>query len=268
MPEPIKYNDDVSLLAKIFDDQRDQIYRDIIDNRYMTVSDSFGMLNAFTNTSPLQANTSAYKIDINLPTQINSGSSYYTTMLFNDSVEKKPSVTDKYPAGNGAYIRLGEHNGDIKQLLGRLLRFNPFATTGLDHFIQEIADIVNAGSLEVFAGKLRNVRAGKTDQGPASVGSLEHGHVYDPWFRDISITGPEHYRLVRFGRQMMNVAHDGATEFMCWVIETTIDGTKVKLFIFDEVKMAFVNTKRVTKHLTSISPYTVYTGESLDLLND
>ncbi len=190
-----------------------------------------------------------------------------TITLALDTTDHVASVVDWYPVTNPSYTHFRQNcSAEIKLLLENDLGGGG---VGASTFIELASRAAGLNGVEAFVSRLRNARATNDDAavlGGVDGVDIKKGHVYDPWFRDISEVGPSRYTVLKTDRVMASAHSDRTVELMFWLLETTIDGTKVKLLIYDEFSMGFFNKVKVNKHLERIGPHMVFTEDSIDLV--
>ena len=171
------------------------------------------------------------------------------------------SKLETYPVANSKYTKIDNTHDAITYAI-RIKTYYP-------HLFQEAGTIKAAIKNEhLFVGNLREVRIHR--QSPDL--DLEEvpdytldGHVYDPWFRDISelnlrFVPKFHHRFTaKIGNSFTN-------QLVVWVYDTTLDGLDVSILIYDYIDVYYANTPKTNKFYTSISPYSVKTDTQYKLV--
>jgi hypothetical protein len=180
---------------------------------------------------------------------------FTTSFTYNDDTPPaEPSITNKFRITHPSYDTVTDISGLVYKLSKR------------DGWPMNLVEALKKDELEVFAGCLGEARY---HEGNAPVKAefedVIDGHVYDPWYRDISSVGPMHFKQEFHSKYQIGVNDRWNTELLCWVFRTTLEKVPVRLFIHATVDIAHVNRVRVNKHIESLSPYHVYTGTDYNL---
>ncbi len=166
-----------------------------------------------------------------------------------------PLTTDKYPITHDAYKLINRGPTTVRTFLK-----NAIGITSCDKEIEELAAKVQEGNKEVYAAVLRRARIHlsqiPTDQQKQLHEEVEDGHVYDPWFRCISKLGVGKYKIVTADTidDIRTLYNTRESLFYC-VLDTTIDGTPVRIFLYDILTISYVNKRKVEKYLQTLSPF-------------
>jgi hypothetical protein len=174
------------------------------------------------------------------------------------------SILKKYPATNKKYTLVMKSIDAIKYVMG---------TT---HFVPTIFDDVTGRALvdkikneHLFVGKLREVRHHAcltTTNMEELPDCVVDGHVYDPWFRDISRQQFNGFALTYQESHSVQVGNSFTKHLVMWVYNTTVDKVGMSVLIYDYVDVYYTNSIRTNKFYTDIAPTSVKTDILYNLL--
>ena len=176
----------------------------------------------------------------------------------------KRRVVDEYPITNLNYKHVRTPDEMLNVIVGAVGDAVASITSEIRNFnIWDDTELAWSGNgPEVFVGRLRDARFHIS----AAVlfttvpDWVKDGHVYDPWFRDITDLNLIHYKPA-FSRQkhvFSAFIGNNFTKFLVfWLYNTTVDGIRVKLLLYDLLEIGYCNAVRSNKHYNQISPFSV-----------
>jgi hypothetical protein len=174
----------------------------------------------------------------------------------NPSQKSEPDILTKYPITHNKYRRINRGPSTTRSFLGGIL---PFDVQSVDAITKQLED----GNLEVYAALLRDARLHFSEVNIDSVPSFaQNGHVYDPWFREINHAN---FKFVTGDKITMSLSANATNYLLYYIVDTTIEGKKIRLFLYQTVKMDYKNSMDTRKHLEKIHPFTVLHAAEYDL---
>ena len=170
------------------------------------------------------------------------------------------SVLKKYPATNKKYTLVANSLSAIKYVMAADNVFDDVTGNALMRKIH---------NEHLFVGKLRTVRhhpcLATTDMEELPDYVVD-GHVYDPWFRDISKHQFNGFALTYQDRHSVQVGNSFTKQLVIWVYNTTVDKMGMSILIYDYVDVYYANSVRTNKFYTDIAPTSVKTDIIYNLL--
>jgi len=162
----------------------------------------------------------------------------------------EPDILTTYPITHDKYRRINRGPSTIDGFLRGLLPFDAQS-------VETITKQLNAGNLEVYAAMLRDARLHFSEIPIDSVPSFaQNGYVYDPWFREIT-GNPIKFKLVSTDKITMSVLPNATSHLLYYILDTTVEGKSVRLFIYQIVKLGYKNSVDTRNHLQKLNPYAV-----------
>jgi hypothetical protein len=94
------------------------------------------------------------------------------------------------------------------------------------------------------------------------------GNTYDPWFRDITSIGKSKYIEKSAKNYCIKSASDHSEVLYTWQYHSTIEKNPIVIVLYKIMKLQYVNTVKMRKHLDAIHPYKSYKSYDYDLKID
>jgi hypothetical protein len=212
-----------------------------------------------STTGTISAVSGSFVLNPNAANIVMTGSLFSPVAAFGTPPE---NILKKYPATNKKYMLVMKSLDGLAYVLG---------IKSLDtHLYKEMDTLLPKINRDIlFVGKLREVRihtqSPELDLSETPDYALD-GHVYDPWFRDISSLGAGKYDKIYHGKIAAHVGNSFTKHLVLWLYDTTLDGTPVSILIYDYVDVYYANNVKTGRFYTTIDPYSVKTDMDYRLL--
>lgn len=173
------------------------------------------------------------------------------------------AIVDKtYPITNPAYVRI-DTPSEFTYILGDVCNIQKNNAEDL------IAELLNTeAERNIYVSRLKDARYHVHVPEKRTLPDwLIEGNVYDPWYRDITSNGVNHFKILRYepATFQIKVEANSSTDLVIWTYSSTVNKLPISLVIYDIIKKAYTSKKKVNAFMKSISPLSNRISTNYDL---